>query len=96
MTWRTTKTLLQPQNLDFNEFEILTSVIEAPELSALARALILSRSFHWLEQVLSAIWSKGMILMRLVWNVGRFRHPGYLNGSTQQPVLMNLSDFRIP
>ncbi len=27
--------------------------------------------------------------------LGRFRHPGYLNTSTQQPVLMNLSDFRI-
>ncbi len=34
--------------------------------------------------------------MRLVWNVGRLRHPGYLNGSTQQPVLMNLSDFAYP
>lgn len=96
MTWRTTRTLLQPQKLEFNEFEILNPVVEAPELSALARVLTLSRSSHWLELVLFAILSRGMILMRLVWNVGRFRHPGYLNGSTQQPVLMNLSDFRIP
>ncbi len=95
MTWRTTRTLLQPQKLDFNEFEILTPLVEGAQLSALARALTLSRSFHWLELVLFAIWSRGMILMRLVWNVGRFRHPGYLNTSTQQPVLMNLSDFRI-
>ncbi|HBC3997002.1 TPA: EreA family erythromycin esterase, partial [Vibrio cholerae] len=32
MTWRTTRTLLQPQNLDFNEFEILTSVIEGARI----------------------------------------------------------------
>ncbi|HBH4286947.1 TPA: erythromycin esterase family protein, partial [Escherichia coli] len=32
MTWRTTRTLLQPQKLEFNEFEILNPVVEGARI----------------------------------------------------------------
>lgn len=65
MTWRTTRTLLQPQKLEFNEFEILNPVVEGARIVGIGEVLTLSRSSHWLELVLFAILSRGMILTHI-------------------------------